>query len=147
MESTLAVGTDKVLDLMTARVYRIRGIFANLDSPHFDYSRAQIVYEPTLQVRDDDGRTLGYATVTRKGDLFEAEVAFDYSTPERLELEIGSEKLYLVPDAEVKAGEKYRYGLWSGLGAKETIWWVYIFALVIRRVPVDPRLPPIEVLC
>lgn len=84
LEGELAV--EKVYTQEETRLYRCRAILAFLDdSSVFDMNDSVVSSRDTpIPVENDDGKLLGFATIEVVGDRLLADIAIDYSTPERL---------------------------------------------------------------
>lgn len=75
---------ERVIVQDEVKLYRARAILAYLDSPYHDYSDAVIAIENPLPVINDMGQLIGHAHAELVGNRIVAEVAIEYSSPERL---------------------------------------------------------------
>jgi hypothetical protein len=85
-----------ILDTERTAPYRTSAILGYLsDSPHFDFSKAEFLYNNPLVVKSEDGRTIGHAVVhIDENWKVLADIFLIYSTPERLEIETGAMRWY-----------------------------------------------------
>jgi hypothetical protein len=69
--------------------------YRNFEDAGFDFGKGYAIPETVVPVRDSAGKQIGSATLEPAHDGLWAEVVFDYSTPERLDAEVG--KLFALP--------------------------------------------------
>jgi hypothetical protein len=85
--------TEKTLSLDSARLYRVKTVLG-----HFLPNTA-VHFQNPVEVRSG-GRRLGWASLTlgrgpfKDRDQLEADLVFSYETPERLDIEVGSARLF-----------------------------------------------------
>ena len=148
------------------KLARFRAVVGILDSDHYDYSDTEVVVDnPVPILSDDSGERIGYAALSLEprpavsviDDLLYvapsqlvAEAAIDYATPERLDVETGARRLWLVPCGEMDVVEGA--GLGEGVrlafqGARAPVEAIRLYYLVLTpEEPDDPRLQPLEAL-
>lgn len=89
----------RVITQDEVKLYRTRMTVAYLDGPVYDFGPTSVAFaaSPT-PVYNDDNQQIGFASLsvekTEAGRRIVAEIAIDYSTPERLLAETQSEKLF-----------------------------------------------------
>lgn len=111
---------EKTILLSDVKLYRARTfLFAEEEYGQYGFVNP-------LPVQADDGRLLGWGSADLEGFL---NLALDYATPERLEIETGARKLYANPAFAPQETDSLR--------APE------IVAVVLRATPLYPGQPAI----
>jgi hypothetical protein len=93
---------DRVFTDSETRLLRVRATLLDV-SAWYDAQNTRVQISNPVPVRSEDGRLLGYASVYMEGSRLRADLALDYASPERLNVQTGSSPLYAVPVGEVKA--------------------------------------------
>jgi hypothetical protein len=73
--------------------------YRSFEGAGFSFRNGYDIPETVVPVRNSSGKQIGTATLEPQTDGLWAEVAFDYSTPERLEAEVKS--LYALPKGKL----------------------------------------------
>jgi hypothetical protein len=86
---------ERVIDGNEVKLYRARAVIAYLDGEVYDLEATVFQFEDSLvPVVSDDGRQLGFATVTIEGTRVVADFGIDYASEERFLAETEAIKLY-----------------------------------------------------
>lgn len=104
---------DRVFTDSEVRLLRIRATLLELSPTWYDPHNTRIQLENPLPIRSEDGRLLGYASVSMEGSRLVADMSIDYATPERLTIQNGSPPLYAVPVGEVKFAHHVSLSDWN----------------------------------
>jgi hypothetical protein len=87
---------DRVIVDSEVKVYRTKVVLAYLNSSVYDFvwTSFTVSNDGLVPVCSDDGRKLGFATVTRENNRIVADLCIDYASEERLMAETRSVKIY-----------------------------------------------------
>lgn len=80
--------TEKTVSLDAARVFRAHTCVGLVSDD------ASVSWPSPVKVIGDDGRRLGWASLSYEKGEIHAHICIDYQTPERLSAETGSQRLY-----------------------------------------------------
>lgn len=137
---------ETVIDLKDTRLCRVRTVLAHLDeTPRLDFEDSEIEIENPIRVMADD-RNIGWATVALNGYRLVADLALEFSSPERFVIETGSEDLYArVSGAlQFKLDDGADTGVLDLYGSKRSVRRLLVESIVITRDRgLDPDLEPL----
>lgn len=103
------IGIDRVIDGNEVKTFEAKTIVLNLDNnPGAEsYVGCVVKFKNPVRVLSDDGSVIGAATLEVIGSRIEGHFFIDYHTPERLNIENKTEKLYpLLTSSEVSSEEE-----------------------------------------
>lgn len=87
---------DETADFVELKphVFNVVSILAYLDNPNVNYIFVNEQSGNLIPIYNDERRLLGYADVYVKGERLVAELAIDFATPERLNIENDDQPLF-----------------------------------------------------
>lgn len=125
-----------------AKLFRVKGILAILDTPFFDYTDTKFMLHNPTPVKDSSHQRVGFANIYIENNRIMADVVLDYFIPDRLDIDIKN-GIYLTING-FKVEEPELSNKIDLLGRIKKIQEVSILSISLtHKRPVDHRIKPL----
>ena len=132
----------KIYTQEDAKLFRVKGVLAILDTPFYDYTNAKFSLHNPTPVKDSSHKRVGFANVYLENNKLMADVVLDYFIPDRLDIDIKNGIYLTINGFKVEEAEtSTRIDL---LGHIRKIHEVSILSLSLtHKKPLDNRIEPL----
>jgi hypothetical protein len=90
---------ERVIDQDSAKVFQVKSdVFFLDDAQHvtrgYFFTNCETVFKNPVPVKNDSSTLIGFASLSILNNIVSADICLDYSTPERLNIQVGSIPLF-----------------------------------------------------
>jgi hypothetical protein len=137
---------DTVYDQADIKLYRARIVLDYVDRTAYDLSKTKyrVPADAPVKVFDGDDRLIGFGSIVFVKNHFEADIAVDYATEERLLIETGEIKIYGRLRGHLQMPRRLEDQYVLDLQSKPAVDTMVVSDIILSRVkPGDDRVLPV----